>query len=112
VRFAIAVLLGFVLGWAGAHALFLGWWTLAPWGAAGLALGYWLRSTRPALAGAAYGFTLSFVFMATQYTGTASLVSRVPFFALLGGVGALCGLVLAVMGSRLRALVRPGMTAQ
>jgi len=103
VRFAIAVLLGFVLGWAGAHALFLGWWTLAPWGAAGLALGYWLRSTRPALAGAAYGFTLSFVFMATQYTGTASLVSR---------VGALCGLVLAVMGSRLRALVRPGMTAQ
>src|SRR5207248_9176631 len=38
-RLATAVALGFILGWAAAHALFLHWWTLVPWGVAALALG-------------------------------------------------------------------------
>jgi hypothetical protein len=96
----IAAALGAVLGWAGAHATYLGWWTLLPWGAGAIAIGYFMRP-RSLLAGAVYGFVLSFSFMLSVYTGTASVLSRVPFFALLGGVGAICAFVLSFAGSRL-----------
>jgi hypothetical protein len=81
--------------------LFLQWFTLVPWAIAGLALGYRANRREAVISGAAYGFVLSFVFMAAGYTGDRLLITRVPFFALLGLFGALCGLVLAWVGSRI-----------
>ena len=57
-RLATAVALGFILGWAAAHALFLHWWTLVPWGVAALALGYRANRAGAVTAGAVYGFVL------------------------------------------------------
>ena len=105
-RIALPVAVGALLGWAASHALFLGWWTLVPWGAAGLGLGYWIGKPGAMLAGALYGFTLAFVFMLAGYTGQAAIVRRIPFFALLGLFGAVCGLVLAAVGARLRSVAR------
>jgi hypothetical protein len=101
-RIAVPIGLGLLLGWAASHALFLGGWTLLPWGAAALGLGYWLGKRGAMLAGALYGFALSFVFMLAGYTGAAPVATRVPFFALLGLFGAICGLVLALLGARLK----------
>jgi len=51
-RFASAILAGLLLGWGAAHALFLHWWTLVPWGLAALALGYRASRGEGAIAGA------------------------------------------------------------
>jgi len=98
-----ALVLGVLLGMAASHALFLGWWTLVPWGIGGLALGFAFRRSAT-LVGAIYGFVLCFTFMLAGYNGTASLISRVPFFAIIGCVGAICGAVLAFTGARLKRL--------
>ena len=73
-----------------------------PWGLAALALGYRAGRGEAAIAGALYGFVLCFTFTLAGYAGAAPVVSRVPFFTLLGLVGALCGLVLALLGVLLR----------
>ena len=98
-RFVIAVVLGLLLGWAATHALSLQWRTLAPWGLAALALGY--RTTRATAigAGAVYGFVLCFTFTLVGYAGAAPAITRVPFFTVLGLVGAVCGLLLALLGA-------------
>lgn len=106
-RLAAAALLGLVFGIAAAHALFLGGWTLVPWGVGGLAVGLGARRRSGIIAGAVYGFVLSFAFMVANYHGTASALGRVPFFAVFGIIGAGCGLVLGGLGSRLR----PGSSA-
>ena len=100
-RLATAVALGFILGWAAAHALFLHWWTLVPWGVAALALGYRANRAGAVTAGAVYGFVLCFVFTLATYGGAAPAITRVPFFTVLGLVGALCGLLLALLGAAL-----------
>ena len=41
IKFVVAVVVGALFGLAGPHYLFLGWFSLIPWGIAGLALGYW-----------------------------------------------------------------------
>jgi hypothetical protein len=101
------IALGLALGWAASHALFLGWWTLVPWGVAGLALGYWIGKQGALLAGGLYGFSLSFVFMLAGYSGSAPIVTRAPFFALLGVFGALCGLILAALGASIKTRANP-----
>jgi hypothetical protein len=93
-----AAIVGVILGILLAHALFLGWWTLVPWGIAGLALGYKAKG-QFVLTGIVYGFVLVFVFLIDQYSGEQSLVSRLPFFALFGVFGAICGLILTTAGS-------------
>jgi hypothetical protein len=107
-RFLLAVALGVALGLAGAHATFLGWWTLLLWGAGALALGYIFRQRPMAVAGI-YGFSLSFSFMVGVYRGAPPLLSRIPFFALLGLVGASCAVLIALAGSRIgmRRIARP-----
>ncbi len=100
-RLATGVVLGLILGWAAAHALFLHWWTLVPWGLAGLALGYRAKRAGAVIAGAGYGFVLCFVFTLASYGGAAPAITRVPFFTVLGFVGALCGLLLALLGAAL-----------
>src|SRR5205814_2945598 len=83
-RLATGVGLGLILGWAAAHALFLHWWTLVPWGLAGLALGYRARRAGAVTAGAGYGFVLCFVFTLVSYGGAAPAITRIPFFTVLG----------------------------
>ena len=100
-RLATGVALGLILGWAAAHALFLHWWTLVPWGLAGLALGYRAKRAGAVTAGAGYGFVQCFVFTLASYGGAAPAITRVPFFTVLGLVGALCGLLLALLGATL-----------
>ena len=103
VRALIAIALGFVLGITGPYYLFLGAYSLIPWGLAGVILGYFCgRKRDAAVNGALYGFVLSFAFMIAGYTGTAPLSGRLPFFAILGVFGATCGLLAAVVGSVLR----------
>lgn len=103
-----AVLVGAALGIIASRVLFVGsWLTLLPWGLAGLLLGAWCERRQWAWVGALYGFTVSFVFLSFGYSGSASYVSRVPFFALLSVSGAACGLALALIGSFARKLV-PG----
>ena len=98
-RFASALALGLLLGWGASHALSLGWWTLLPWGLAAVALGYRASRARALIAGAVYGFALCFVFTLAGYGGAAPAISRIPFFTALGLVGALCGLLLALLGA-------------
>jgi hypothetical protein len=94
----LAALAGIVLGVIGSRYLFVGsFLSLIPWGIAGLLLGFWTHRPREAVAvGGLYGFLLAFVFMLAGYQGEAPLISRFPFFALLGLVGAVCGIVLVV----------------
>ena len=107
-RFVIAITLGFLLGWSATHALFLQWWTLLPWGLAGVGLGHRATRTSAVIAGALYGFVLCFVFTLAGYGGTAPVITRVPFFTVVGVVGAVCGLVLALLGSGLASPVPKG----
>src|SRR5207244_6397133 len=103
-RFACAGALALLLGWAAAHVLSLQWWTLVPWGLAAVALGYRANRATAMVAGALYGFVLCFVFTLATYGGAAPAITRVPFFPVLGPVGAFCGVVRALLG----ALLEPG----
>ena len=93
-----SAIVGAVLGILAAHALFLGWWTLVPWGIAGIALGYKFKQGF-VVTGIVYGFALVFVFMIGQYTGERPLIGRLPGFALFGLFGAVCGLILTTIGA-------------
>ena len=93
-----SAIIGAVLGILAAHALFLGWWTLVPWGIAGIALGYRFKASF-VIVGLVYGFVLVFVFLIGQYTGERPLLTRLPGFALFGLFGALCGLILTTLGA-------------
>ena len=98
---ATSIALAGILGIGGAHALFLGWWTLVPWGITGIALGYRFKD-RFVISGLVYGFVLVYVFMIGQYTGDRPLIGRLPAFGLLALFGAVCGLILTAIGSFLR----------
>jgi hypothetical protein len=99
-RPTVLALVGAALGVIGARYVLVGsGWSLLPWGLAALLVGVLAGSRRlAALDGAVFGFALAFVFMAAGYDGAASLASRLPFFALLGLVGAGCAALLAVVG--------------
>src|SRR5256884_9109296 len=98
-RLAAAGALALLLGGAGAHGLSLKGWPLVPWGRAAVALGYRANRATAVVAGALYGFVLCFVFTLATYGGAAPAITRVPFFTVLGLVGALCGLLLALLGA-------------
>ena len=99
----VSIVVGALLGLLGSRYLFVGSaLSLIPWGIVGLALGAWNSRGASMWNGALYGFSLAFVFMIAGYTGAESLLSRIPFFALLGAFGAVCGLVLGMMGYGLK----------
>ena len=103
IRFVAAVIAGALLGFAGPRYQSLGWFSLIPWAIVGLALGYWSQRSERLITGALYGFSLCFSFMVAGYSGVAPLTSRLPFFALIGVFGAVCGLVLTLIGHALLA---------
>ena len=98
-KLLVSILAGGFLGWIGARVLFVGsWLSLIPWGIVGLLLGYWSGKPEWLVNGCCYGFAEVFVFMIAGYAGSAPLISRLPFFAILGLFGAFCGLTLAWLG--------------
>jgi hypothetical protein len=104
-KITAAIVIGIILGFVGSKILFVGSaLSLIPWAVAGLVIGYLSVSRREAaIGGSLYGFALAFSFMAFGYDGAASLISRLPFFAVLGVIGAVCGLVPALIGRLVRA---------
>lgn len=100
VKYVVAVLAGASLGLIGARFVFVGsGLSLIPWAIVGLGLGAWCTRRESLGVGAAYGFSLAFVFMVAGYEGRSPLTGRLPAFALLGLVGAVCGMALAMIGS-------------
>ncbi len=103
----LAVIIGSALGVIGAKVLFVGsGLSLLVWGAAGLAIGWMLAvSAREAAGlGASYGFALAFVFMLAGYNGADPVAGKFGFFAVLGIVGAICGLAAALVGLGMKVL--------
>ena len=100
-RYIGLAVLGTVLGVLGARYVFVGsGLSLLPRGLVAVLVGVFAPARGAAVAGAAvYGFSLAFAFMVAGYDGTATLVSRLPFFAVLGLVGAGCAALLALAGS-------------
>jgi hypothetical protein len=77
--------------------------SLVPWFLVGLALGACCRTARTAtVVGGLFGFALAFTFMVAGYEGSAALVTRLAPFALLGVIGSLCGIALAMGGRSMR----------
>jgi hypothetical protein len=99
----VSIIVGALLGVIGARYLFVGsWLSLIPWGMAGLLIGFWSQKREWVVNGLCYGFAVCFVFMLAGYSGSASLISRLPFFAVLGLFGGLCGLVLGWVGFEIK----------
>jgi hypothetical protein len=100
-KLAAAAGTGIALGIIGSRYLFVGsYLSLIPWGIIGLLIGLWCQTYPEAVwSGAVYGFLLAFSFMLAGYQGSAAILTRLPFFAILGLVGAACGIGLGVIGS-------------
>lgn len=98
---------GAVLGLAGSKFLFVGSaLSLVPWGIVGLTVGYFSESIRTSvLYGFLYGFFLAFVFMVSGYSGSMSVMTKVPAFMILGVIGAICGICIALVGRIIRSIV-------
>lgn len=113
-RLLLGMLIGLMLGIIGSRIFFVGSSiSLLPWGIVGLGVGLFSRSKREALFnGASYGFVLTFIFMLSGYSGMRPVFSVMPFFALLGLFGALCGGILGVVGNVLRQFIRKGKRLQ
>jgi hypothetical protein len=106
-KVVVSILIGVLLGFIGARVLFVGsWLSLIPWGIAGVAIGTWSQKREWLVTGSSYGFAIAFVFMVAGYAGSASLLSRLPFFAILGVIGAVCGLMLGVGGYWLKSVIK------
>ena len=104
----VAVAVGIVFGILSSRYVLVGSaLSLVPWGIAGVLLGLWCPLFQEAVPiGALYGFLVAFTFMAAGYQGSAPILTRLPFFAILGIVGAICGIVLGVIGSFVRRKLR------
>jgi hypothetical protein len=103
VKFLVSIIVGAFLGIIAARYLFVGsWLSLIPWAIAGLALGYWSGNRQALINGIAYGFVLCFAFMVAGYSGSEPVLTRLPFFALIGAFGAICGLGLGLIGFQVR----------
>ncbi len=105
----VAILVGAILGVLGARVLFVNSaLSLVPWSVAGLALGavYAGDRWRTRVVGAAYGFALAYAFMVASYDGTSAVASKLLPFLPFGAFGAICGTLLAVVGSSVGTRVR------
>ncbi len=98
----VAALIGGCVGFLGGPAL-----VLVPWAIIGLligALNATIRSTT--ITGATFGFFLAYVFMLAGYNGNAPLVTKLIPFTMLGLIGAVCGLILSLVGYGAMAYIR------
>lgn len=106
--YLISAVVGSILGIIGSRFLFVGSsLSLIPWAIAGLILGWFAKDRKQSLLiGSVYGFFLSFVFMVAGYNGTKPLIQVIPFFIGLGIFGAICGLILGIIGFSTRKLLK------
>jgi len=105
-KLLVSILAGGFLGWIGARVLFVGsWLSLIPWGIVGMLLGLWSQKPEWLVNGVCYGFAEVFVFMIAGYAGSAPIISRLPFFAILGLFGAFCGLILGWLGFAVKTIL-------
>ncbi len=89
-----AVIVGIILGFIGGPAIIL-----LPWGIVSFIIGTVSTNKKWATAnGAVFGFVASFVFMLSGYDGHTALFTRFVPFAIIGLFGAICGLVLSLLG--------------
>jgi len=100
IKLFIAVIIGIVFGVLSSRYIFVGSaLSLIPWGIAGLLLGIWCPTLKNAIViGAVYGFVVAFTFMVAGYGGSDPVLTKSPFFAILGIVGAFCGMGLSMIG--------------
>jgi hypothetical protein len=103
----VPFIVGVVIGAAGPQYVFLGAYSLIPWGLIAILLGLWGNKRETMKSGAIYGFSLSFAFLVAGYNGAASLMSRFPFFAILALFGAVFGMALSAVGYFLKLRFRP-----
>jgi hypothetical protein len=90
----LSVIVGVTLGKIGGPVFIL-----IPWGIVGLTVGIFSARKRLAvLSGGLYGFAVAFTFMVCGYSGVDPVTTRILPFAILGIIGAVCGLVLALIG--------------
>jgi hypothetical protein len=98
-----SIIVGIVLGFISSRLLFLQGLTLLPWGITSLLIGYFSKSQRMALInGLTFGFFLGFVFILAGYTGSEPVITRIPFFVLIGIVSAICGALLSYVSQLIR----------
>ena len=106
IRLFISIVVGAFLGIVGSRLLFVGsWLSLIPWGVIGLAIGAISRKAERWLNGGLFGFCLTVAFMVAGYSGADPVMTKLPFFILLGAFGAACGIALALVGFLLWGLV-------
>ncbi len=100
-KLVISILLGIIFGGIISKYIFVAsYLNLFLWGGIGIGIGFWSDSKKLAIRNSGvYGFVLSFVFMFVGYQGSVSIISRIPFFAILGLVGLVCGSILGFIGS-------------
>ena len=100
-KLLVAALIGALLGGIISKYLFVGsFLNLVLWGVVGIAIGWWSNSKKQSILNVGvYGFVLSFIFMFVGYAGAAPIITRIPFFAVLGLVGMICGIGLGFIGS-------------
>ena len=106
-RSIVAFIVGVAIVAAGPQYVFLGAYSLIPWGLVAVALGLSGTKREALKSGTGYGFSLSFAFLVADYNGAPSLVSRFPFFVILSLFGAACGLALSALGYYLKLRFTP-----
>lgn len=90
----VSITAGIILGAIGGPVFIL-----IPWAVVGLVIG--IFSTRKKLAvisGALYGFAVAYTFMLSGYDGADPIETRIIPFVPLVLVGAVCGLILGLIG--------------
>ena len=102
--FLVGVFMGYIFPQFFFHGSVL---NIIPWGLVALICGIASRTKKEGLLlGAIYGFMMSFSFMVKGYSGIAPLVTRIPFFAILGIFGALCAGLLGFFGNLIGRLLK------
>jgi hypothetical protein len=101
---------GALVGLVSAETFFAHSWTaLIAWAGVGVLLGVVLSGKGVYAAGLLYGFFVTVSFVAFGFHGANNKVGPLLVFAIaLGAVGAVCGLVLVLIGGKARNLVTRG----
>jgi hypothetical protein len=104
-----SIVIGAVLGIIGSKYLLVGSsLSLIPWGIINILIGWFSQTNKWAIInGVAYGFSLCFMFMLAGYSGADPVVTKIPFFILIGLFGALCGHTIACVSRFIRTKIQP-----
>jgi hypothetical protein len=98
----IAALVGVVAGYIGGPV-----YILIPWAIIGLVIGALCGARGAALLnGGVFGFAAAYMFMIHGYAGKQPLLTRLAPFVIFGLIGAVCGLILGIVGYEARHLWR------